>query len=160
MSDERRDEITKVMDSYVELREQIDAGNANWPDLARYYTDDAVYIDPAWGRVQGLDKIRHFFDESMRGLEDWKFPVDFYAISGDNIVVKWAQISPGTQADGSDFRQSGVSTIRYAGDGKFDYQEDLLNMTHVNEDLRAAKWQPGPGFVMPPRHPNRDWSRP
>jgi hypothetical protein len=31
---------------------------------------------------------------------------------------------------------------------------------HVNEDLRASGWLPGPGFNMPPKHPNRDWSRP
>ena len=55
---------------------------------------------------------------------------------------------------------TGVSLLRYAGDGKFSYEEDLLNMTHVNEDLRAAGWRPRPGFVMPPSAPNRKWSRP
>lgn len=153
-------EIEAVMAEYRELRRQIDAGNGKWSDMARFYTDDAVYIDPAWGRVQGIDHLREFFDESMVGLEDWKFPIEAIGIDGDTVIVKWTQITPGTQADGTPYAQSGVSTMRYAGNGKFDYQEDLLNMVHVNEDLRASGWMPGPGFNMPPRNPNRDWSRP
>ena len=34
----------------------------------------------------------------------------------------------------------------YAGDGKFRYQEDLLNMVHVLEDLKASGWRPGRGL--------------
>jgi hypothetical protein len=82
------------------------------------------------------------------------------AIEGDTVVIKWTQVSPGTREDGSAYEQSGYSTLVYAGDGKFAYEEDLLNMAHVNEDLRAAGWRPGPGFVMPPANPNRDWSKP
>ena len=49
-------------------------------DGAEFYTDDAIYIDPAWGRVEGLDAIREFMIESMLGLEDWLFPVEFTAV--------------------------------------------------------------------------------
>jgi hypothetical protein len=63
--------------------------------------------------------------------------------------------------DGSRYEQSGVSTLIYAGDGKFRYEEDLLNMVHVLEDMRAsgalANVKPA---AMPPKHPNRDFSRP
>ena len=31
----------------------------------------------------------------MRGLEDWDFPIEFAAIDGDNVVVKWLQLLPG-----------------------------------------------------------------
>ena len=64
-------------------REAIDAGERVWTDLLEFYTDDAIYIDPAWGRVEGLDAIREFMIESMLGLEDWLFPVEFTAVSGD-----------------------------------------------------------------------------
>ena len=49
------------------VRTAIEAGEATWTDLARFFTDDAVYIDPAWGRIQGVEEIRAFMDESMRG---------------------------------------------------------------------------------------------
>ena len=44
-------------------------------------------------------------------------------------------------------------------DGKFRYEEDLLNMVHVLEDMRESKCKV-PDVAMPPKHPNRDFSRP
>lgn len=149
-----REEIQATLDHYLAVRAAIEAGEATWTDLARFFTDDAVYIDPAWGRIQGVDEIRAFMDESMRGLEDWRFPVSFAAVDGDHVVVKWTQILP------SGRQQSGVSTMRYAGGGKFDYEEDLLNMVHVLADLKASGWRPGAGFVPPPPEPDRDFSEP
>jgi len=50
---------------------------------------------------------------------------------------------------------SPASILRYAGDGRFSYEEDLLNMAHVLEDLAASGWRPGPGFTPPPADPVR-----
>jgi hypothetical protein len=148
------DDLRATLDDYLALRVAIDAGDATWTDIARFFTDDAVYIDPAWGRIQGIEEIRTFLDESMRGFEEWRFPVTFAAVAGDHVVVKWDQVLP------SGHRHSGVSTMRYAGGGKFDYEEDLLNMVHVLEDMRAVGWRPPAGFVSPPGEPVRDFSEP
>jgi len=154
------DEVRATVDRYVALRASIEAGEAHWPDLADLFTDDVVYIDPAWGRIQGVDEVRAFMDESMRGLEDWNFPVEYTAIDGDTVVIKWTQQLPGTRPDGSRYEQSGYSTLVYAGDGRFSYEEDLLNMAHVLEDLKASGWTPGEGFMMPPANPDRAFHRP
>ncbi|MBM3673384.1 MAG: nuclear transport factor 2 family protein [Actinobacteria bacterium] len=155
-----REEVQATVDRYCALRASIEAGDATWTDLADFFTDDVVYLDPAWGRVEGIVELRAFLDESMRGLDDWRFPIEFSAIDGDHVVVKWAQVTPGARADGSEYRQSGISTLVYAGNGKFSYEEDLLNMVHVLEDLQESGWRPRPGFQAPPADPNRDWSRP
>lgn len=155
-----RDEVQALVDRYLDLRQRIEAGEATWVDLAELFTDDAVYIDPAWGRIQGIDEIRSFLVESMRGLDDWRFPVRFAAIEGDDVVISWRQVLPGERPDGRPYEQSGVSLLRYAGAGKFSFEEDLLNMTHVLEDLAESHWRPGPGFVAPPRNPTRDITRP
>jgi len=148
------DDRAATVAAYLALREDIEEGRATWTDLARCFTDDAVYIDPAWGRIEGIAEIRRFLDESMRGLEDWRFPVRAAALDGDLLLVRWTQVLP------SGHRQSGSSTLRYAGDGRFDFEEDLLNMAHVLEDLAAAGWRPGPGFVPPPAAPVRDVTEP
>jgi limonene-1,2-epoxide hydrolase len=153
-------EIRATVDAYVGLRARIEAGAATWLDLADFFTDDAVYIDPAWGRIQGIDEIRTFLVESMRGLEDWRFPISFTAIDGDDVVTVWSQILPGQRADGRPYAQTGVSLLRYAGEGRFCFEEDLLNMAHVLEDLVASGWRPGPGFQAPPPKPDRDTTRP
>jgi ketosteroid isomerase-like protein len=155
-----REEIQATLERYQEVRAAIDAGELPWTALGDFFTDDAVFIDPAWGRVEGIEELRVFFDESMRGLDDWTFPVEFVAIEGDHVSVKWTQVTPGERADGSRYVQSGSSHLIYAGDGKFSYEEDLLNMVHVLEDLQASRWRPQPGFISPPATPNRDWSQP
>ena len=154
MPNHPRAEVEAAVAAYVEVREQIEAGERSWIDLAQFFTDDAIYIDPAWGRIEGIDAIREFLVESMLGLDDWRFPIELVAITGDDVIVKWQQVLP------SGARQTGYSNLVYAADGKFSYDEDLLNMVHVNADLRAAGWTPGPGFVMPPKQPNRDTTKP
>ena len=154
------DEVRAAVDGYCALRSAIEAGDAAWTDLADLFTDDVVYIDPAWGRVEGIDELRSFLDESMRGLEDWTFPVEYTAIDGDTVVIKWTQQLPGARPDGSRYEQSGYSPLVYAGDGKFSYEEDLLNMTHVFEDLKASGWTPKAEMVMPPSAPDRNFARP
>jgi ketosteroid isomerase-like protein len=148
-------EVRAAVDAYVAMRERIEAGDATWIDLAGFFTDDAVYIDPAWGRVQGIEEIRAFLVDSMRGLEDWRFPIRTVAIEGDDVITVWSQILPGRRDDGTPYQQTGVSMLRYAGDGKFSREEDLLNMAHVLEDLTASGWRPGPGFTPPPANPVR-----
>ncbi len=156
-----RDEIVATMDRYIAVRDAIDAGNGTWADLAQFFTDDAVFIDPAWGRVEGLDEMRRtVFGEAMNGLESWKFPTDFYAIEGNTVVCKWRQVMPGHHDDGRPYQQSGVSTMVYAGNGKFCYEEDLLNMVHVFEDMKASDFKVTPAVGMPPKRPNRDFTRP
>ncbi len=153
-------DIDSTVAAYVARRGEIEAGQKTWLDLADLFTDDIVYIDPAWGRVEGIDEVRRFLVDSMVGLEDWRFPIEVAMTSGDLAIIKWTQILPGSRADGSPFEQSGVSTMVYAGDGKFSYEEDVLNMAHVLEDLKASGWRPGPGFHAPPSDPDRNWAKP
>ena len=81
-----RSEIESTMARYLEVRAAIDAGNGTWADLAQFFTEDAVFIDPAWGRVEGLDEMRRtVFGDAMDGLEEWKFPVDFWTATGDTM---------------------------------------------------------------------------
>jgi ketosteroid isomerase-like protein len=155
-----RDEIQATVDRYVATREAIDAGKEPWDALVAYFTDDVVFVDPAWGRVEGIEAFKEFLRDSMAGLDDWTFPVDFVAVEGDNVVVKWRQITPGTRPNGTRPSQTGFSHLVYAGGGKFRYEEDLLNMTHVMEDLGATKWQPPSGMNLPPAQPNRDTTIP
>ena len=55
-----REEVRATVDRYHELRRRIDEGLE--PDafgaLADFYTEDAVYIDGAWGRLEGRDTDR------------------------------------------------------------------------------------------------------
>ena len=152
--DQRELELRDTLDRYFRFRGEVDAGRSPWPELIQFFTEDAVFVDPAWGRIRGRSAIHQFLIESMTGIEDWTFPVDSVHIAGDEIVIKYRQVLP----DGR--QQSGYTTLIYAGDGQFSFEEDLLNMVHVLEDLTASGWSPPEGMKFPPRQPNRDFSRP
>lgn len=154
MGDARAAELAATLERYLAYRRDVDERKRPWSDLVEFFTDDAVFIDPAWGRIEGIDEIRQFLVDSMTGIEDWTFPVDHVYVDGDDVIIKFRQVLPDGRA------QSGYSTLIYAGDGRFRYEEDVLNMVHVFEDLKAIGFQAPPGMQPPPRHPVRDFSRP
>jgi ketosteroid isomerase-like protein len=146
---------------FVALRDEIDAGRRGWADLADFFTPDAAYIDPAWGRIEGRENIREFFVKSMSGLtgHGWETPENWTMAEGHRLVSQWDQIM-GRKPDGAPWLVPGLSILYYAGDGAFCYSHDMLNMTHVGQTMRAMGWKPPAGFNMPPRDPNRDVSLP
>ena len=74
------------------------------------FTDDATFIDPAWGRVTGIENLREFWRDSMQGLDDWRFPNEWVAIDGDPVVLRWWNRLPGQRADGTYYEAPGLST--------------------------------------------------
>jgi ketosteroid isomerase-like protein len=148
-------EIHATHERYLDTRRRIEAGELGWDALADFFTEDATFIDPAWGRVEGLAHIRAFLVESMSGLEDWRFPHQWHVLEGSRLVTHWLNRLPGRRADGSFYEAPGVSIFEYARDGRFRFELDLLNMVHVNELIRESGWRPPAGFHMPPKHPRR-----
>lgn len=146
---------------FVALRDEIDTGDASWADLADFFVEDAAYIDPAWGRIEGREAIRGFFVESMEGLtgHGWETPENWVMVQGPRIVGQWDQVM-GEREDGTKWVVPGLSILYYAGDGLFCYSHDMLNMTHVGETLKAMQWKPPESFNMPPKKISRDVSLP
>ncbi|MFO8009272.1 MAG: nuclear transport factor 2 family protein [Dehalococcoidia bacterium] len=144
-----RDEVKRAIDGLLETRAKVEAGELGWDALADHFTEDATYIDPAWGRFVGLDNIRRFMRDSMKGLDGWTFPVEWVIIDGNRVVTKFWNRLPGQRPDGSFYQAPGFQEIIYAGDGKFSYDEDLLNMVHVMEIIQESGWVPGPEVKMP-----------
>jgi hypothetical protein len=146
---------------FVAVRDEIDEGRRGWEDLAEFFTEDAVYIDPAWGRIEGREAIREFFVKSMAGLTGygWSTPENWTMAEGHRLVSQWDQVL-GQRPDGSAWLVPGLSILYYAGDGRFCYSHDMLNMTHIGQTMRDMGWKPPAEFNMPPRQPNRDVSLP
>ena len=138
---------------FVALRAAIDEGQASWGELADFFTEDGVYIDPAWGRQESREGIRQFFNASMAGLTGygWKSPERWTMVDGHRLVSQWDQVL-GKKDDGSDWVVPGLSILYYAGDGLFCYSHDYLNMTFVGETLKAIARRPCGGGCSDPRH--------
>ena len=161
MANPTETEARETYERFVALRDQIDLGKQPWSALADFFTEDAAYIDPAWGRIEGRENIREFFEKSMAGLtgHGWSTPENWIMVDGPRVVSQWDQIL-GRKEDGTPWLVPGLSILYYAGNGLFCYSHDMLNMTHVGETLKAMEWKPPGIFNMPPRKPNRDISLP
>jgi len=154
-------EARETYERFVAVRDEIDVGSKRWSVLADFFTEDAVYIDPAWGRVEGREAIREFFEKSMAGLTGygWSTPENWIMVDGPRVVSQWDQVL-GPRPDGKPYLVAGLSILYYAGDGRFCYSHDMLNMTHVGQTLKEMGWKPPAEFHMPPRRPNRDVALP
>ncbi len=150
-------EALETYHRYVARRDTVDSGACGWDVMADFFTEDAVYIDPAWGRQEGRETIRQFFLDSMAGLtgHGWSTPERWTMVDGHRLVSHWDQVL-GQKPDGGQWTVPGLSILYYAGDGLFCYSHDYLNMTYIGETMKAMAWQPPAGFNMPPRKPN--WS--
>ena len=148
-----REEVEAAVARYVEVRERMDRGDGGWEEMAALFTDDATYIDPAWGRIDGIDEIRTFMRDSMAGLEDWLFPIEWIAIDGDHVVVKWTQRLPGQRADGSHYDNSGVSLLTYAGEGRFSQERGPPQHAPRVRGHPGVRLAPRQGLQRPTRAP-------
>ena len=145
-----KDEMLETYRRYLDVRNRIEVGELKWSALADFFTTDATYVDPAWGRVDGRDNIIRFMDESMEGLEGWTFPHEWETVDGNYIIAGWENRLPGRRADGTSYQAPGMSRILYVGDGKFSYNQDLLNMAHIMELIAESGWIPIGNINMPP----------
>ncbi|MDM8001177.1 MAG: nuclear transport factor 2 family protein [Dehalococcoidia bacterium] len=144
-----RKEVEKAVEALHSIRDRASAGEIGWEALADLFTEDATYIDPAWGRFKGRENIRRFLRDSMQGLKDWKFPTEWHVIEGNRVISRFLNRLPGQRADGTYYDVPGVSIIEYAGGGKFSYEEDIINMVHLYEVLQESGWVPGPDMKLP-----------
>ena len=154
-------EARHTYERFVVVRNEIDAGRKPWSVLADFFTEDAAYIDPAWGRIEGRESIREFFEKSMAGLtgSGWSTPENWIMVDGPRVVSQWDQVL-GERADGQRWFVPGLSILYYAGSGRFCYSHDMLNMAHVFATMKAMGWKPSAVMNVPPREPNRDVSLP
>ena len=153
---DREREALESYRGYVTQRTRCERGEAPWSSVGDWFTEEAVFVDPAWGRIEGRDEMARFFDWSIVGLDGWEFPEQWTMVDGDRLVSFWWNRVPGTRDDGTPFQAPAMSILHYAGDGKFDYELDLMNIVEVTEVLAAAGWSAGEGFRFPEPDPDRN----
>ena len=91
----------------------------------------------------------------MAGLDTWTFPEAWTMVEGNRIVSFWWNRLPGARPDGSPIQAPGVSILHYAGDGRFSYELDVLNMAEVMECMTDSGWVPTGPMNLPPKQPDR-----
>lgn len=132
-----------------------------WSWLAdEFYHEDCVYTCAYGGAMtivaNGREEIRKtHYGRDMdvgSGWKGWSFPIDYWCVSGNQIISHWYNRGPGRRPDGSYYETHGVSLITYGGQGKFESQNDLFDIAHqmhLCDELEAV------GLLDP--NLKRDW---
>lgn len=118
----------------------------DWSGFVDFFTPDAVYVEHHLGTFRGRDAIRTWLLPAMAQCKGWTYPIEWVAIDGNRIVYKWLNRLPGKRADGTPYEFPGITIKLYAGEGRFDYQEDVYNwesaLTVLKEFARSTRTTP------------------
>ena len=107
------------------------AQSGDWRAWADVFTEDAVWVEHHYGTITGREAIREKIHEVMStypGNQMTAFPIDWYIVDEDRgwiVCCVWNQLSdPG---DGSVHQAYNFTLLKYAGEGRFSYEEDIYN---------------------------------
>ncbi len=135
-----RDELENAFASFQRVLAEAGA-SGDWSKWAEQYTEDATYVEHSFGTFEGRPAIRRWIDSVMlqgANTEMTEFPVDWSIIDEERgwIVFRiWNRMrDPG---DGSVHQEANFTLLKYAGDMRFSYQEDIYNPKPVEDMVRG-----------------------
>ncbi len=144
MSTYTRAELEQAFDHYQEVNARSMA-TQDWSAWANQFTEDAVYMEHAFGEMRGRETIRAWITEVMKspGWDQATFEPEWRMIDEEKgwIVISFLNIMP-TLSDGVVRQAVNFSLIKYAGNNQWSYQEDIYNpmeMGKLTTDWFEAK---------------------
>jgi len=110
-----------------------------WTDLADLFREDGIYEEPFFGRIEGRDEIRDFLRRSMRGLDEWVFPLQWIVVAENRVVTQWLNRLPKQRRDGGHFEFAGISNIVYDDEGMIVSQSDIYDRIDAMRVITESK---------------------
>ena len=134
-----REELETAFQAYQDEVDRI-AGSGDWSRFADLFTEDATYVEHAYGSFNGREEIRAWITSTMTvfpGSEMPHFPITWYLVDeerGRIVCDVYNELhDPG---DGQPHGASNITILTYAGGGLWSCEEDIYNPATF---LRAAK---------------------
>ena len=137
-----REELEVAFEEY--RRVALRAGTTgNWDAWADLFTEDATYVEHLFGTLGGREAIRRWITRTMATPPNDRmkyFPVEWYVIDEERgwvVAAIWNRMEdPG---DGSVHQAINFTLLKYAGNGKWSYEEDVYNPRHFQTMIEG--WQ-------------------
>jgi hypothetical protein len=101
----------------------------NWDLWANVFTEDALYIEHAYGEMRGRAAIRDWIAKVMAPFPTMYFPQDWVLFDEENdaIVMCVQNVLPHPTDPTQDFRFPNWTRLIYAGNNQFSLEEDMYN---------------------------------
>lgn len=138
--------VAEITEAYAAMhaRVQQHSSSGDWTDFALNFTEDATYVEHAFGTFRGRDAIREWSMATMTsfpGSVMTGFPVAWQVVDADSarVVCELRNLMP-DPGDGSHHEESNLTIMTYAGDGLFSREEDVYNpLRFMKMSLRWAR---------------------
>lgn len=135
-----RQELLDAFATY-EATARTAAASGSWDQWAELFTEDAEYVEHLYGTMRGREAIRAWITETMStypGSDMDAFPIEWSIVDEDRgwvVCQVWNRMrDPG---DGSVHQAYNFTLLKYAGDGRWSYEEDIYNPAHFGPMIAA-----------------------
>ena len=151
MSEYTHEELEAAFAKYNAARiESSETGD--WNIWANLFTEDADYIEHAYGNLKGREAIRDWITKVMAPFPHMEFPQDWIVIDVPNGAIVFQcqnSLAHPTDPNGERFEFPTWTRIVYAGDGLWKSEEDIYNPKRDAPRAISGWRKAGGKFVSP-----------
>ncbi len=147
-----RAELEAALESYNEARDRA-SETGDWTIWADVFTEDADYIEHAYGVFKGRDQIREWITGVMAPFPHMTFPQDWVTFDEENGCVIFQcqnRLEHPTDPDGEPFQFPNWTRLTYAGNNQWSCEEDIYNPARDANRVVGAWLKAGGRFACPP----------
>lgn len=124
-----RAELEEALRIYNAARDRA-CRTGDWNVWAELFTDDAEYVEHAFGTFHGREQIRDWITKVMAPFPDMTFPQDWVVFDEERGAIVFQcqnRLEHPTDPDGEPFQFPNWTRLVYAGGGRFSSEEDVYN---------------------------------
>ena len=129
MGSHTRQELVEAFDKYNEARIHAQE-TGDWSRWAGCFTEDAHYIEHAYGEFSGRPAIERWITEVMAPFPDMTFPQDWVAFDDEQGAIVFQcqnRLPHPTDPKGEPFQFPTWTRLVYGGNGMWKSEEDIYN---------------------------------
>jgi len=123
----------EITEAYAAMHGRVQhySATGDWAEFADNFTEDAEYVEHAFGTFRGRDEIRAWSMKTMTTFPGGimtGFPLAWQVVDvpTSRLICEVRNLMP-DPGDGSALEESNLTIMTYAGDGLFSREEDIYN---------------------------------
>lgn len=146
-----RQELQHALENYNHARDEA-SRTGDWSIWAAVFTENAHYVEHAFGDFDGRDAIRDWITKVMAPFPHMTFPQDWVAFDEEKGAIIFQcqnRLEHPTDPHGAPFQFPNWTRLVYAGNGLFSEEEDIYNPQRDASRTIAAWARAGGKFSSP-----------